>query len=243
MDQALLLAVSLFVIGFLYSSVGHGGASGYLAVLSLFAIPVVQYKPLILVLNILVAGLGFIQFARAGHFKWKLLWPFIITSIPAAFFGSKLPLKGEIYNMALGLALIVPVIRLLGFAPLEKMRQKEINLALALILGTIIGFVSGMLSIGGGIFLSPVLMLFAWANAKEAAASSALFIVFNSFSGLLAHTGTVNFSPDAAFWFLAAFAGGIAGSYWGSHRFQMVTVRYLLTAVLAIASVKLLFFM
>ena len=243
MDINLLLAVSLFIVGFLYSSVGHGGASGYLAVLSLFSIPVVQYKPLILVLNILVAGLGFIQFKRAGHFKWNLCWPFLITSLPMAFIGSKIAVKDDIYNLLLGIALIIPVIRLLGFSPAAKFEKKNLSIPLALLFGVIIGFLSGMLSIGGGIFLSPLLMLLAWANAKEAAAASALFIVLNSASGLLGHTGEISLDTGAAIWFFAALAGGIAGSYFGSRHFAMNTVKYVLTAVLAIASCKLIFFM
>ncbi|WP_207425550.1 sulfite exporter TauE/SafE family protein [Pedobacter sp. SYSU D00535] len=236
------MALSLFIIGFLYASVGHGGASGYLAVLSIFSIPVAEYKPLILVLNILVAGTGFVQFARAGYFKWKLCWPFLLTSIPAAFVGSKMAVKGDIYNLLLGLALIIPVIRLLGFSPAEKIK-KEVQVPLAIGLGIVLGFLSGMLSIGGGIFLSPLLMLLAWANAKEAATASALFIVLNSVSGLLGHPGEIVATPSATIWFLAAFAGGITGAYFGSQQFRMATVRYLLTAVLAIASAKLIFFM
>ncbi|WP_207532009.1 sulfite exporter TauE/SafE family protein [Desertivirga arenae] len=243
MDINLLLALSLFVVGFLYASVGHGGASGYLAVLSIFAIPVLDYKPLILVLNILVASMGFIQFTRAGYFKWRLCWPFLLTSIPAAFIGSKMPVKGDLYNLLLGLALVIPVIRLLGFTPVERLRRKEVKVPVALFIGIIIGFLSGMLNIGGGIFLSPVLILLAWADAKEAAAASAIFIVLNSAAGLLGFKGTINFDISSSAWFIAALCGGIAGAYWGSQRFKVVTVRYLLTAVLAIASVKLIFFM
>ena len=239
----LYIALALFTIGFLYASVGHGGASGYLAVLSLFAIPVSEYKPLILVLNILVAGMAFIQFKRLGHFQWKLCWPFLITSIPAAFFGSKLPIEGDMYNLLLGLALIVPVIRLLGLSPAERGKKKDISILLAVVLGTVIGFLSGMLSIGGGIFLSPVLILFAWSNAKEAAAASALFIVLNSIAGLMGHTGEININSSSILWFTLAAAGGFSGSYFGSRYFHQITIRYLLTAVLSIACCKLLFFM
>lgn len=237
------IALALFSVGFLYASVGHGGASGYLAVLSLFTIPVATYKPLILVLNILVAGMAFIQFNNQGHFKWKLCWPFLITSLPAAYLGSKLPVQGDMYNLLLGIALIVPVIRLLGLSPAEKGKKENISRWIALLLGVIIGFLSGMLSIGGGIFLSPILILLAWANAKEAAAASALFIVLNSVAGLLGHPGEINGSGSSLLWFLMAAAGGFAGSYFGSRYFHQVTIRYLLTAVLSIACCKLLFFM
>jgi uncharacterized protein len=243
MDITLLLALSLFIVGFLYASVGHGGASGYLAVLSIFAIPVTSYKPVILILNILVAGIGFLQFSKAGFLKWRLCWPFLITSLPMAFIGSRLALKGDLYNLVLGLALIIPVIRLLGLFPGEKEVKKEVSIPLALAFGVVIGFLSGMLSIGGGIFLSPLLIILAWADAKEAATASALFIVLNSVSGLLGHTGEINFGSEAMVWFSSALAGGVAGSYFGSRRFSVLTVKYLLSAVLAIASCKLLFFM
>ncbi|MBC7915309.1 MAG: sulfite exporter TauE/SafE family protein [Pyrinomonadaceae bacterium] len=243
MDINLILALSLFTVGFLYASVGHGGASGYLAVLSIFAIPVTSYKPVILILNILVAGIGFFQFKRAGFFKWKLCWPFLLTSLPMAFIGSKMAVKGDIYNLILGLALIIPVIRLLGLIPGEKDKKKDVSVPLALFFGLIIGFLSGMLSIGGGIFLSPLLIILAWANAKEAAAASALFIALNSISGLLGHNGAITIGNEALIWFSAALAGGIAGSYFGSRHFAVLTIKYLLSGVLAIASCKLLFFM
>ncbi|RZL02984.1 MAG: sulfite exporter TauE/SafE family protein [Pedobacter sp.] len=186
MDINMMLILSLFVVGFLYASVGHGGASGYLAVLSIFGIAVTEYKPIILILNILVASMGFIQFTRAGYFKWKLCLPFLITSIPMAFLGSKLAVKGDLYNLLLGIALIVPVIRLLGFTPVEQLNRKEVKIYIALFIGALIGFLSGMLNIGGGIFLSPVLILLAWADAKEAAAASAIFTVVTAPSASLA---------------------------------------------------------
>jgi uncharacterized membrane protein YfcA len=237
-----LIAVCLLIIGFLYSSVGHGGASGYIALLSLFGVMPAQYKPLILVLNIIVATLAFIQFFRAGYFNWKLCWPFMITSIPLAFLGAKLPIQDQYYNLFLGIALIFPIIRLIGFFPGEKKEKKELPLTAALIAGAIIGFASGVLNIGGGIFLSPVIILFAWGNAKEAAAVSALFIIVNSISGLLGSIGKpILLNESSISWFVAIVVGGIIGSYLGSHRFQHKTVQYILASVLAIACVKLIF--
>lgn len=243
MDIGLLLMISLFAVGFLYASVGHGGASGYLAVLSIFTIPVNSYKPVILIANILVAGIAFVQFAKAGFFRWNLCWPFLISSLPMAYIGSKMTIDGQIYNLLLGLALFIPVIRLLGLLPLQKDRRQEVSVPLALLFGLLMGFLAGMLSIGGGIFLSPLLIILAWANAKEAAAASALFISLNSASGLLGHTGEIVFATESFIWFLSALAGGIAGSYFGSTRFTINTVKYVLSAVLVIASCKLIFFM
>lgn len=243
MEQDITIAFALYFVGFLYASVGHGGASGYIAVLSLFAIPVNTYKPLILVLNILVAGMGFYQFWKAGYFRWKLCRLFLITSVPAAFIGSKYSLEGNIYHYLLGLALVLPIVKLLGIKPNETENPKPVKLLPALLIGTLIGGLSGMLNIGGGIFLSPVLILLGWANVKEAAAASALFIVLNSLSGLLGSSAALMMTPSAITWFIMAATGGITGAYFGSSQFQNITVRYLLSAVLTIASVKLLFFM
>lgn len=243
MELDISIALSLYLVGFLYASVGHGGASGYIAVLSLFSIPVSTYKPLILILNILVAGVAFFQFRKAGYFRWKLCRIFLITSVPAAFIGSKYSLEGNIYHYLLGLALVLPIIKLVGINPPESEITKTVKVLPALLIGTLLGGLSGMLNIGGGIFLSPVLILLGWANVKEAAAASALFIVLNSFSGLLGSSATLIMNSSAINWFLMAAAGGLTGAYWGASRFQHVTVRYLLSAVLTIASVKLLFFM
>lgn len=243
MELDISIALSLYLVGFLYASVGHGGASGYIAVLSLYAIPVSTYKPLILILNILVAGVAFFQFRKAGYFRWKLCRIFLITSVPAAFLGSKYSLEGNIYHYLLGLALVLPIIKLVGINPQESEITKTVKVLPALLIGTLLGGLSGMLNIGGGIFLSPVLILLGWANVKEAAAASALFIVLNSFSGLLGSSATLIINSSAINWFLMAAAGGLTGAYWGASRFQHVTVRYLLSAVLTIASVKLLFFM
>ncbi|MBD1424398.1 sulfite exporter TauE/SafE family protein [Sphingobacterium arenae] len=237
------IAFVLFVVGFLYASVGHGGASGYIAVFSIFSIPVAQYKPLILMLNMLVAGTGFFQFRRAGYFRWSTCWPFLITSIPTAFLGARYALEGKVYFVLLGLALILPIIRLLGITPKERPERKTVNIPLALLIGAIIGLLSGMLNIGGGIFLSPLLILLGWANAKEAAATSAIFITLNSFSGLLGNTTPIYIDTSFAIWFCAAAAGGFTGAYFGSARFPMATVRTLLSVVLLIACCKLLFFM
>lgn len=237
-----VIPLSLLIIGFLYSSVGHGGASGYIAVLSLYGVMPTQYKPLILILNIIVAGLAFVQYFRAGYFRWHLWWPFVITSIPLAYLGVQFPIQDNYYNLFLGIALILPVVRLLGFFPGEKEQKKKLPLTAALVIGAAIGFASGVLNIGGGIFLSPVLILFAWANAKESAAVSALFIVVNSMSGLIGSLDKPVLLDETSFsWFIAIIAGGLVGSYFGSHRFRYQTIQYILAAVLGIACVKLIF--
>lgn len=228
-------------MAFLYASVGHGGASGYIAVLTLFGISMPVYKPIVLVLNIIIAGIAFTQFYRAGFFKWKLAWPFLITSIPFAFLGSHFKTSEHLYNLILGVALLFPIFRLLTGAPKEKKEMKELVLATALIWGAIIGFASGFLNIGGGIFLSPVIVLLAWGNAKDAAAVSSLFIVCNSLAGLAAtKISAGSFNTMSLTWIAAAVAGGLLGAYLGSHRFNLKTVRYILSVVLCIASIKLI---
>lgn len=238
-----LLLACLLVVGFLYASVGHGGASGYIAVFSLFNIAMPAYKPWVLVMNVIIAGMAFIQFYRSGYFRWGLCWPFLLASIPAAYLGSQWAVQTRWYDIFLGLALIFPVVRLTGLLPQEKAKKEMVNLPMALIIGGFIGFASGMLNIGGGIFLSPVLIMLGWANAKESAAVSALFIVCNSLAGLLGgklsgYTATTS----SYLWLLAALTGGALGAFLGSRYFQQKTIQYLLASVLAIASVKLIFF-
>ncbi len=241
LSAALLIPFLLLLVAFLYASVGHGGASGYIAVLTLFSIPVQVYKPVVLAMNIIIAGIAFIQFYRAGYFKWKLAWPFLITSIPCAYAGSQFKTKDEVYNLLLGIALIFPIIRLLSNSPKEKKEMKPVHFPAAVIWGAVIGLVSGFLNIGGGIFLSPVIILLAYGHAKDAAAVSSLFIVCNSIAGLAAVQFTNEIFTTASYtWVAAAVAGGLLGAYFGSHKFALPTVRYILSGVLCIAAVKLI---
>lgn len=240
-----LIAFCLMIVGFLYSSVGHGGASGYIAILTLFSIPMMEYKPVVLLLNIIIASLALVQYWRAGHFSWRLCWPFMLTSIPAAYLGSSVAVHSRVYNILLGVALVVPVLKFAGWLPGSKEREeiRPLNLLSALLIGAVIGFLSGLLNIGGGIFLSPVVLLLGWARMKQAAAISAAFIVVNSISGLLAMKGfSMDLSSTKITWMAGAIIGGIAGSYLGSHKFGNRAVSSILALVLAIASVKLIFF-
>jgi uncharacterized membrane protein YfcA len=243
MNPDIFIALCLLIVGFLYASVGHGGASGYIAIFSLFGIAVTTYKPLVLVMNIIIAGIAFIQFYRAGYFKWKLCWPFLITSIPAAFIGSAIAVQSHVYNLLLGLALLFPVIRLFGLIRYHQREMKVIRMAPALLVGGVIGLLSGMLNIGGGIFLSPVLILAGWATPKQSAAVSALFIVCNSAAGLIGgKPANYMLNQSSLIWFAAAITGGIIGSYMGSKKYPQKAVQYVLASVLVIASAKLILF-
>ena len=229
------------IVAFLYASVGHGGASGYLALMVLFGTQPTLMKSSALMLNLFVSMTSFIQFYRSGYFRWKLFYPFAITSVPLSFIGARLPITDSLYKQLLAVALIIAIGRML-FQPSESEEDKPASLIGSLLIGAVIGLLSGMLGIGGGIILSPVILLFRWAKMKETAAISALFIFVNSISGLLGLLSKgVNLNTQTIWWIAVAFVGGLFGAYFGSKRFNVPTLRYSLAFVLIIACVKLYF--
>lgn len=230
----------LLVVAFLYASVGHGGASGYLALMALFSFPAMCMKPIALVLNIFVSGISFWFFRKHKHFHWKLFYPFAISSIPAAFIGGYISVNATLYKQILGVFLIFAILRMLNVLGKEKSEIKANNLGLSLFIGAGIGLFSGMIGIGGGIILSPVIVLLAWGNMKQAAAVSALFIFVNSIAGLIGYLinhGTV--ATEVAYFIPVAIIGGSLGAIYGSKKFNMKTLKYVLAGVLTIAAVKL----
>jgi hypothetical protein len=237
----LALAICILVVAVLYSSVGHGGASGYLAVLALFSVSPVAFKPTALILNILVSAVATFHFARAGHFSWRLFWPFAATSIPFSFVGGTFSMPPSAYKPLLGIILLASAYRLFLRKDCEKTHSDPVSPALALGIGAFLGFLSGLVGVGGGIFLSPLLLLLKWANAKEVSAVAALFILVNSISGLLGHIGSLQaipaFVPILA---ATAFCGGITGSFLGSRHLPEVGIVRILSVVLMIAGGKLL---
>lgn len=213
MDTVILFYILLFVVAFLYSSVGHGGASGYLALMALFSFSPDVMKPTALLLNLFVSLTSFIQFYRGKHFNWKLFLPFAIASVPMAYVGGLISLEGSIYKKILGLLLLIPIARFLFFATIKDQELKKSNPWLSFFIGAAIGFLSGLIGIGGGIILSPVLLLLKWANMKQAAAISALFIFVNSLSGLAGQLSKgISFSSDMYTYVAIAFVGGICGA-------------------------------
>ena len=235
-----LLLVLLLVIAFLYASVGHGGASGYLALMSLFAFPVSFMKPTALVLNIVVSAISFYFYYREKKFDWKLFYPFAITSIPFSFLGGMITIETHSYKIILGTVLIVAVARLLGFFGKGNPSLKSVYLPLALVIGAGIGFLSGLLGIGGGIILSPVLLLLGWATIKQTAAVSALFIFVNSIAGFFGFAAKGGTLPVSSISLLAVvILGGILGGYYGSKKMNSITLRNVLAVVLGIAIFKL----
>lgn len=234
---------SLFVIAFLYSSVGHGGASGYLALMALYGISPLYMKSTALSLNVFVAGIAFLTYARAGYFSLRLILPFLLTSIPAAFAGALVKIAPDVYEIILGIFLLFAVGRMLFVPGAIAEHPSDPPVWLALLIGAILGFFSGMIGIGGGIILSPILILFHWATVKESAAASALFILLNSLSGLFAlFQDGLQYETHLLLWIMAGVLGGIAGAYSGSYRLQPGRLRYILTLILLVASIKLFVF-
>ena len=242
MEIIVLFYILLFLVAFLYSSVGHGGASGYLALMAIFSFAPDIMKPTALLLNLFVSLTSFIQFYRGKHFNWKIFLPFAITSVPMAYIGGLITVDDNIYKKILGILLIIPIIRFLFFANMNVEEIKKSNLALSLLIGAAIGFLSGLIGIGGGIILSPVLLLLKWTDMKQTAAISAIFIFVNSLSGLAGQLQKgIDFSPDMYAYVGVAFAGGLCGAYFGSLKLNQNFLKYLLAFVLIIASYKLLF--
>jgi len=286
MDSTDILLLSLLILAAaaLYSSVGHGGASGYLAAMSLFGLAPAVMRPTALCLNLLVSSLGTFRFWRAGHFRWRTFWPFAITSVPAAFIGGAITLPTTLYRQLVGLALLFAALRLFlharklidangetanAHAPVETATQTNAATSseetaaheiatwrtagdsfdetpgapawLAMLLGGVIGLLSGLTGVGGGIFLSPLLLLAGWAGARRTAAISAAFIFVNSAAGLLGNpSGVRAVSAALPYFALAALAGGLAGTEFGSRRLPPLWIRRLLALVLVVAGLKLL---
>jgi hypothetical protein len=242
-EYLILICVAILVVAFLYSSVGHAGASGYIAVMTLFGLAPAVIKPAALVLNILVASIASWQFWRAGHFSWRLFWPFAVASIPMAFLGGYINLPTHIFKILVGLVLLYSAFRFF-FEPKAE-SDKEANppaKTVAISTGAGLGLLAGLTGTGGGIYLTPLMILLRWARTKTASAVSAMFILVNSISGLLGNISSARQLPLlAAPMVVAAVAGGTAGSYLGSRRFSPAFIKKLLAVVLTIAGFKLIF--
>ncbi|OUL61953.1 sulfite exporter TauE/SafE family protein [Flavobacterium sp. AJR] len=241
-ENLIIFSIALVVIAFLYSSVGHGGASGYLALMAIFAFPIGIMKPSALLLNLFVSSISFFFYYKMNYFKPKLFYPFAIASIPAAFIGGFITLDSTVYKVILGLVLVFAAFRLFGFFNFKEKEAVVIKLPFALALGFGIGLLSGMLGIGGGIILSPILLFLGWASVKESAAVSSLFIFVNSLAGITGYfLGGKTIPIDSFYLVPIAVFGGILGGYYGSGYFSNKTLKYVLGVVILLASVKLIF--
>src|SRR5712664_1005351 len=243
MDTAhlIFLFLAIGLIAFLYSSVGHAGASGYIATMTLFGIAPTVIRPTALVLNILVASIGTFQFWRAGHFSWKLFWPFALLSIPAAYLGGYLQPSASILRILIGIVLLFSAARLF-FRRSDPPQTFPPSRPMAISVGAGLGFLAGLTGTGGGIFLTPLLLFCEWAKIRQAAAVSALFILVNSIGGLVGYFTAVHSVPTLGIYLaIPAIVGGMIGSYLGSRRLPVRSIAIFLAGVLAFAGTKLIF--
>ncbi len=242
MNDELLLAGLIFAAAVLYSSVGHGGASGYLAAMALFGMTPAVMKPTALVLNIIVAAIATVKFYRAGCFDRNLFWRFAVGSVPCAFLGGSIAIPTQIYKPIVGMVLVYAAARLGLFSgAAAPQQQRPLSIWLAIGVGMAIGLLSGLTGVGGGIFLSPLLLLMGWATIKQSAGVSAAFILVNSIAGLLGYLTKFPTLPSSLWlWSIAAALGGWIGAEYGSNRIGSKVLQRLLAVVLIIAGMKLI---
>jgi uncharacterized membrane protein YfcA len=237
----MLGASLIFLAALLYSAVGHAGASGYLAAMAFLGTPPAVMRPTALLLNLLVATIGTVQFARAGHFRWPLFWPFAVSSIPAAYLGGRLSLPGTTYRVVVGVVLLLSAVRFFITLRAPDQSKGAPPLGVALVIGAALGLLAGLTGVGGGIFLSPLLLFAGWASLRTTAATSVTFILVNSAAGLLGQHATLSAIRDVApAWAAAAVLGGLLGSWFGSRRLPNTGLRAVLGVVLLAAGVKLI---
>lgn len=245
-DQLLILLPAFFLLAALYTSVGHAGASGYLAAMALVAIAPETMRPTALALNILVAAFTTWRFWKAGYFSWRALWPFLLGSVPLAALGGSLRLTTGLYYVLAGCALALSAIVLAwrawgGVAAESPGEAARIPVVPAVACGAVIGLLSGLTGTGGGIFLSPIVLLAGWAGPRHTGGISAPFILANSAIALAAGTATWAALPPELPWLVAAvLAGAVTGTWFGITR---LSTRWLLAAmalVLSIAAAKLI---
>lgn len=235
------LAVCIFVVAMLYASVGHGGASGYLAVMALFSLHPAALKPTALVLNIVVAGVGTWLYVTARQFSWRVFWPFAVTSIPASYLGGSFNLPPHLYRPILGVVLIFAAWRLFVRTERTAGEIKPPAWPVAMAVGAVLGFFSGLIGVGGGIFLSPLMVLLGWARVREVSGIAALFILVNSAAGLLGHVSSLQQVPDyAPLLAVMALAGGTLGALGGSRHLPVQAILKAMAMVLVIAGGKML---
>jgi uncharacterized membrane protein YfcA len=243
LNWAILLA-AVFTVAFFYSSVGHGGATGYLAALALLGIAPASAKVAVLITNVLVASIGWYRFAKAGHFDWRVLLTFAVASVPCALIGSKVHVSVQTYKLVLGSVLTVAGLLLLFRARWQgdDVPLRKFLWPLALVIGAVLGFLAGLTGIGGGVFLSPLLYLFRWVKPKTTGGIAAGFIVVNSIAGLVgAGWDKISHAGSLLWLTIPAVIGALLGTHYGARKWSSVTFSRVLAAVLVFAGGKLLF--
>ncbi len=240
-EYSWIFLTTLPIVSFMYAAVGHGGASGYLALMTLFGFLPETMKPTALLLNLFVAGIAFIHYARKGHFNKRLFIVFAIASVPMAFLGGLISVETLWYRQILGVLLIFATLKMLNVFGNKQKELSKIKVGQGLASGGLIGFFSGLIGIGGGIILSPLILIMRWGTVKTAAAVSALFIWVNSAAGLGGQLSSgVKINPQALILVSIALIGGFIGGYLGSSKLNTKGLRYMLAFVLVIASIKLI---
>ena len=241
-EYVYIFLLILPVVSFLYASIGHGGASGYLALMAIFSVTPELMKPTALLLNLFVAAIAFYYYYKEGYFNKKLFISFAIASIPMSIIGGYIEVDTTIYKKLLAVLLLFAILKMLNIFGKESAIIRDIKLWQGIVVGGIIGFFSGLIGIGGGIILSPIILLFHWAKMKEAAAVSALFIWVNSAGGLIGQLSSgVNLNMQSFGLVAIALIGGVFGAYYGSKKLNNQNLRYLLATVMAIACFKLFY--
>lgn len=242
----LSLAALFFLVAALYSSVGHAGASGYLAAMALLGFAPEQMRPTALALNILVGGIGLFRFNKVGLVPWRKVLPFVLTSIPCAYFSAQWHVPKQTYSLLLASILLIAAIGSWRSGVLiqragEQLTSKSIPLLAAIVIGVIIGCLSGITGTGGAIFLTPLLLHFTWAHTREASGLSVAFVWLNSIAGLVGLLNSQQRLPDALpLWLVAVAFGALLGTHLGIHQWPTHRLRKGLAVVLAIAAGKLL---
>ena len=243
MDMDLIFLVFLLIIAIMYSSVGHGGASGYLALMSIFAVSTVYFRSSALILNLFVAGIAFLNFRSGYKIRWRLFLPFLLPSIPMAFIGALFQINPGTYKIILGILLFLALLRLLYRPSREYETKPTPGILLSMVIGLSLGLLSGMIGIGGGIILSPILILMKWANVKETGVYSSLFIFCNSMAGLIGlGMNNVVLPPHFFYWIVVAVAGGVLGSMTAMKFLSIKYFKFSLVLVLLFACFKLFLF-
>jgi uncharacterized membrane protein YfcA len=241
--EEFVLAILILLSALLYSSVGHGGASGYLAAMSLMGIAPDVMRPTALILNILVAFIAVVKFSRVGAFSWDLFWPMALTSIPFAYMGGTLTLPESVFKPLVGIVLLLSALHIyLNTKSITRVNDKNPSKIILLSVGAVLGFLSGLTGVGGGIFLSPLLLYFCWAEVKSVSGIAAAFVLVNSIAGLLGVYSSISALPsDIHYWLIAAIIGGWFGAEYGSKRLSNSVIKKFLSLVLVVAGIKMVF--
>ena len=242
----ILLALLFFAVAVLYSSVGHAGASGYIAAMALLGFAPEQMRPTALALNLLVGGIGLLRFWRGGHVRWRNVLPFVLASAPAAFFAAQVKLPKESYSLLLGIVLLVAAMGVFRSASRAERDDVEsigrrVPWVPGLLIGAAIGVLSGLTGTGGAIFLTPLLLFARWMPTREASGTSVAFVWINSLTGLAGLLHASGTLPQALpMWLVAVALGAVLGTQLGLRWMPVKALRHALGVVLVIAALKLL---